>query len=144
MDYTGVREVLEGVEPTAKLISDAIIGLRQSKLPDPAKIGNAGSFFKNPVLSNEEWKSIKGNYPDIPGYSQADGSMKTSAGWLIDQCGWKGYRKGDAGVSDMHALVIVNHSKASGAELWSVAQDIMKSVEDKFGISLEPEPRVIA
>lgn len=149
MGYSGVREVLEGIEPTAKLISDAIIGLRQSKLPDPTKIGNAGSFFKNPVLSIDEWDALKTNHPDIPGYSQnsllADGSttMKTSAGWLIDQCGWKGYRNGDAGVSDMHALVIVNHSQASGTELWAVAQDIMKSVEDKFGLLLEPEPRVI-
>lgn len=143
IDYAGVREVLDGVEPSAKLISDAIIGLRQSKLPDPANIGNAGSFFKNPVLKLDLWDALKASNPGLPGYLQKSGEMKTSAGWLIDQCGWKGYRKGDAGVSDMHALVIVNYSKASGVELWAVAQDIMKSVEDKFGISLEPEPRVI-
>ncbi len=143
MDYVGVREVLEGVEPTARLISDAIIGLRQSKLPDPDKIGNAGSFFKNPVLEYESWESLKANYPNIPGYSQKDGSMKTSAGWLIDQCGWKAYRKGDAGVSELHALVLVNYAHATGAELWAVAQDIIKSVEDKFGLLLEPEPRVL-
>ena len=154
MNYADVREVLEGVEPSAKLISDAIIGLRQSKLPDPAKIGNAGSFFKNPVLSLSKWEAIKANHPNIPGYPQdftlADGSsltngaMKTSAAWLIDSCGWKGHRKGDAGVSDMHALVIVNHANATGAELWAVAQEIMASVEDKFGVLLEAEPRVIA
>jgi UDP-N-acetylmuramate dehydrogenase len=143
MDYAGVREELEGVEPSAKLISDAIIGLRQSKLPDPAKIGNAGSFFKNPVLSLKVWEAIKANHPNIPGYPQEGGAMKTSAAWLIDSCGWKGHRKGDAGVSDMHALVIVNHANATGTELWAVAQEIMQSVEDKFGISLEAEPRVI-
>ena len=144
MDYAGVREVLEGVEPSAKLISDAIIGLRQSKLPDPAKIGNAGSFFKNPVLDLASWEALKANHPDIPGYSQDSGAMKTSAAWLIDSCGWKGHRKGDAGVSDMHALVIVNHANATGAELWAVAQEIMASVEDKFGVVLEAEPRVVA
>lgn len=144
MDYAGVRDVLEGVEPSAELISDAIIGLRQSKLPDPAKIGNAGSFFKNPVLRLEKWDAIKANNPDFPGYTQEGGTMKTSAAWLIDNCGWKGYRKGDAGVSELHALVIVNYAKATGAELWAVAQEIIKSVEDKFGVSLEPEPRVIA
>ena len=143
MDYAGVREVLEGVEPTAELISNAIIGLRMSKLPDPAKIGNAGSFFKNPVLSLDVWEAIKAKHPNIPGYPQEGGAMKTSAAWLIDNCGWKGYRKGDAGVSDMHALVIVNHANATGAELWAVAQEIMASVEDKFGVLLEAEPRVI-
>jgi len=143
MDYAGVREVLEGVEPNAKLISDAIIKLRQSKLPDPANIGNAGSFFKNPVLDAKTWQSLKDKHEKLPGYPQIDESIKTSAGWLIDQCGWKGYRKGDAGVSDLHALVIVNYSQATGAELWAVAQEIMTSVEDKFGILLEPEPRVL-
>jgi len=143
MDYAGVREVLEGVEPTAKRISDAIISLRMSKLPDPAQVGNAGSFFKNPVLSHNHWDSLKASHPDLPGYTQADGSMKTSAGWLIDQCGWKGYRKDDAGVSELHALVLVNYANATGAELWAVAQKIIKSVEDKFGLLLEPEPRVL-
>ena len=143
INYAGVRDVLEGKEPTASIISDAIIQLRKSKLPDPAIIGNAGSFFKNPVLSPEKWDSLKSKYPDISAYSQEDGSMKTSAAWLIDQCGWKGYRKGDAGVSNKHALVLVNHGNATGSELWEVAQSIMTSVEDTFGITLEAEPRVI-
>lgn len=142
MDYAGVREVLEGVEPTAELISDAIIQLRLSKLPDPAEIGNAGSFFKNPVLAKDHWESLKADFKDLPGYQQ-EMSIKTSAGWLIDQCGWKGFRKGDAGVSEKHALVLVNHEKSTGTELWTVAKNIMTSVEDKFGITLEPEPRVI-
>ncbi len=144
MDYAGVREVLEGVEPSAKLISDAIIKLRQSKLPDPDIIGNAGSFFKNPVMSLQSWELLKENHPNLPGYTQNNGTMKTSAAWLIDNGGWKGFRKGDAGVSDKHALVIVNYENATGEQLWQVAQDIIVSVEDKFQISLEAEPRLIS
>ncbi len=143
IDYAGVREVLEGKEPTAQSISDAIVALRQSKLPDPATIGNAGSFFKNPVLAVEKWEDLKVNNPDIPGWKQPDGQIKTSAAWLIDQCGWKGYRKGDAGVSQKHALVLVNYGNASGVELWQVAEDIIDKVEGQFGIELEAEPRVI-
>jgi len=143
MDYAGVRDLLEGENPTAKLISDAVIKLRQSKLPDPATIGNAGSFFKNPVLSVERWEALKSIHPELPGYPQSNSMMKTSAAWLIDQCDWKGYRKGDAGVSEMHALVLVNYANATGSELWAVAQEIIVSVEDKFGILLEPEPRVL-
>ena len=143
IDYAGVKDVLEDKTLNAEAISDAIIALRQSKLPDPKVIGNAGSFFKNPVLALEQWQSLKEKFPEISGYPQTDNKMKTSAAWLIDQCGWKGYRKGDAGVSEKHALVLVNYGEATGAQLWSVAQDIIQSVEDKFGISLEPEPRVI-
>jgi len=143
IDYAGVREVLEGKEPTAQAISDAIIALRQSKLPDPAEIGNAGSFFKNPVLAIEKWEVLKANNPDIPGWEQPNGKIKTSAAWLIDQCGFKGYRNADAGVSDKHALVLVNYGNASGAELWQVAEDILDKVETRFGIKLEAEPRVI-
>lgn len=143
IEYAGVGDALNGKEPTAELISNAVIQLRQSKLPDPAIIGNAGSFFKNPVLPIEKWESLKEGNPELSGYPQEEGSIKTSAAWLIDQSGWKAYRKGDAGVSDKHALVLVNYGKASGADLWDVAQDIMKSVEDKFGITLEPEPRVL-
>ncbi len=142
-DYAGVREAIEGKAPTAEIISDAVIALRQSKLPDPADIGNAGSFFKNPVLSAGKWEGLKEKNPLIPGYVQKGGHMKTSAAWLIDQCGWKGYRKGDAGVSDKHALVLVNYGGATGADLWAVAQEIMVSVEERFGILLEAEPRVI-
>jgi len=143
IDYAGVREALEGKQPTAELISDAIIALRQSKLPDPAEIGNAGSFFKNPVLSLEKWEMLKEDCPDIPGWEQPNTTMKTSAAWLIDQCGFKGYRKGDAGVSDKHALVLLNYGNSTGAELWVVAEEIMAKVEDKFGVVLEAEPRVI-
>lgn len=143
IDYAGVKEALAGKKLSTQLISDTIIQLRQSKLPDPELIGNAGSFFKNPVLSNFQWDSLKAKHPDLPGYTQVNDNIKTSAAWLIGQCGWKGYRKGDTGVSEMHTLVLVNHGSATGAELWSLAQDIIKSVEDKFAITLEPEPRVL-
>ena len=143
IEYAGLKDELKDKELSAKVISDAVIQQRQSKLPDPAKIGNAGSFFKNPVMSSDRWMGLKTNYADLPGYTQNNGEMKTSAGWLIDQAGWKGFRAGDAGVSDKHALVLVNYANANGAELWQVAENIMTSVEDKFGVRLEPEPRVI-
>lgn len=144
IDYAGVRDVLDGKVLNARTISDAIIQLRRRKLPDPEQIGNAGSFFKNPVLSIDKWRKIKASYPEIPGYKQAnDFQIKTSAGWLIDQCGWKGYRAGDAGVSDKHALVLVNYGEATGSELWSIAAQIIASVNEKFGVELEPEPRVV-
>ncbi|MEH6456301.1 MAG: UDP-N-acetylmuramate dehydrogenase [Cocleimonas sp.] len=144
IDYSGLNDELKGQELNAKVISQAVIRQRQSKLPDPAVIGNAGSFFKNPVMSSARWMGLKMNHEAIPGFTQTNGEMKTSAGWLIDQAGWKGFRAGDAGVSDKHALVLVNHANATGSELWQVAEDIMTSVEDRFGIRLEPEPRVIA
>ena len=95
------------------------------------------------MISLDAWEALKSNYEKIPGFTQASGEMKTSAGWLIDQCGWKGYRAGDAGVSDKHALVLVNHGNATGEQLWKVAEAIIDSVAEKFGIELEPEPRVI-
>lgn len=144
INYAGLREALDGQRLTADAISQAVIAERQRKLPNPTEIGNAGSFFKNPVLKNEDFEILKNEYEALPGFPQNNQhSVKTSAGWLIDQCGFKGYRKGDAGVSEKHALVLVNHGKASGEELWQVAEDIMQSVHDKFGIQLEPEPRVI-
>lgn len=142
--YAGLKESLESKELSAKIISDAVIAQRLSKLPDPAVIGNAGSFFKNPVLFLNDWEALKSDYEKIPGFVQESGEIKTSAGWLIDQCGWKGFRAGDAGVSEKHSLVLVNHGKASGADLWKIAEDIMDSVAEKFGIQLEPEPRIIS
>lgn len=141
-DYAGVKEQLVGQALTARTISDAIISIRQSKLPDPARIGNAGSFFKNPLISPAQWDELKATFPALPGWPQQD-RVKTSAGWLIDQCGWKGKRNGDAGTYAHHALVLVNHGNASGAQVWQFAQDIIASVQDKFGITLEPEPKVI-
>jgi UDP-N-acetylmuramate dehydrogenase len=149
INYAGLREALEGQVLSADIISKAVITERQRKLPDPAKIGNAGSFFKNPVLKLEDWETLKADFENLPGFPQnsplkSKEEVKTSAGWLIDQCGLKGFRNGDAGVSDKHALVLVNHANATGVELWEVAERIIASVEDKFGITLEPEPRIIA
>lgn len=141
-DYVGVKEQLVGKVLNARVISDAIISIRQSKLPDPARLGNAGSFFKNPLIPLAQWESLKVQFPTIPGWPQGN-KIKTSAGWLIDQCGWKGKREGDAGTYDKHALVLVNHGSASGEQIWNFAQSIIASVQDSFGITLEPEPRVI-
>lgn len=144
IEYAGIKDSLERQEINAQNISNSIIALRQSKLPDPAIIGNAGSFFKNPVLNEAQWQGLKQQHPTLPSYPQDTGLIKTSAAWLIDQCGWKGKRMGNVGVYEKHALVLVNYGNASGEEIWKLASDIIKSVNDKFGIRLEAEPRVIA
>jgi UDP-N-acetylmuramate dehydrogenase len=120
-------------------VANAVVKIRNSKLPNPAKLGNAGSFFKNPVIENKVFASLKLIYPDIPNYSQIDGSVKLAAGWLIDQAGWKGHNRGTHGVHDKQALVLVNRGGATGLEIWQLAIDIMNSVEKKFGIKLDPE-----
>lgn len=141
-DYAGVSEYLAGQTLNAQTISDAIIALRQSKLPDPRVLGNAGSFFKNPLVTAEAFATIKASFPHCPAWPQGE-AFKLSAGWLIDQCGWKGQRVGDAGTYERHALVLVNHGQASGSEVWQLAQAIIDSVQAKFGLRLEPEPNVI-
>jgi len=144
VNYAGLREALDGEVLSADVISKAVIAERQRKLPDPTQIGNAGSFFKNPVMKVSDFETLKSEHEGLPGFPQSHNEeVKTSAGWLIDQCNWKGHRAGDAGVSDKHALVLVNHGNATGAELWKVAEAIIDSVEEKFGIALEPEPRII-
>ena len=143
IDYAGLKERLLGQAINALTISNSVIALRQTKLPDPILLGNAGSFFKNPLLNSKQWQTLKQQYPALSGYPQANGSMKTSAAWLIDQCGWKGKRQGDAGVYEKHALVLVNHGNATGEDIWQLASDIITSVNDQFGIKLEAEPRVI-
>lgn len=145
LDYAGVREELAAMnvaQPTAKDVSEAVCRLRRRKLPDPAQIGNAGSFFKNPIVSNGETEKLQAEHPGLPVFHAPDG-RKLSAAWLIERCGWKGFREGDAGVSDKHALVLVNHGNVTGAQIWSLAQRIQDSVQQKFGIRLEPEPRII-
>lgn len=145
LDYAGVREELAAMKvntPTAKDVSEAVCRLRRRKLPDPAQIGNAGSFFKNPIVSNGQAAKLQAAHPGLPIFKAPDGK-KLSAAWLIESCGWKGFREGDAGVSDKHALVLVNHAKATGAQIWSLAQRIRDSVQEKFGIKLEPEPRIL-
>ncbi len=136
------REVAaRGGEVNAALISDVVCEIRRRKLPDPARIGNAGSFFKNPVVDAATAEGLRAKFPDLPRYP-APGGFKLPAAWLIEQCGWKGRRRGDAGVSDSHALVLVNYGKATGAELWSLAREIIDDVVGRFGVTLEPEPRI--
>ena len=120
-------------------VANAVVTIRNSKLPNPDILGNAGSFFKNPVIDHNLFSALKLNYPEIPNYLQTDGTVKLAAGWLIDQAGWKGHSRGTHGVHDKQALVLVNRGGASGREIWLLATDIMTSVEKKFGIKLEPE-----
>jgi UDP-N-acetylmuramate dehydrogenase len=130
-------------EPSIQTISQAVINIRTSKLPDPEIIGNAGSFFKNPVIAQEQFDTLKNEFPSIPGYPSAAQQIKTAAGWLIEQCGWKGFRKGDAGCYDKQALVLVNYGHASGNEIFSLSQSIINSVQEKFGVILEREVNII-
>ena len=124
---------------THKVVSDAVIRIRQSKLPDPDVLGNAGSFFKNPIISKVDFEKIHASHPDMPNYPQGEGSVKLAAGWLIDRAGWKGHDRETHGVHDKQALVLVNRGGATGIEIWALAMDIMESVKEKFGIELEPE-----
>jgi UDP-N-acetylmuramate dehydrogenase len=129
--------------PDARQIFDWICAIRRAKLPDPKVIGNAGSFFKNPVVSVEQCRDIINRDPEIVHYPMDDGSFKLAAGWMIDACGWKGKSIGRAGVYAKQALVLVNHGGASGAEVVTLARAIQESVYGRFGIRLEPEPVVI-
>jgi len=139
------REIQKrGLEPKSPAeLADLVADIRGSKLPDPELIGNAGSFFKNPILSVGQYNALKAEFPDMPGYSTMSEQVKSSAAWLIEQCGWKGARRGDAGVYDKHALVLVNHGRASGADLWSLATEIRQSVFERFNIMIEPEVNVL-
>ncbi len=130
-------------EPTIKNISDAVIAIRRSKLPDPAEIGNSGSFFKNPVISTEDFHKFRLSHPNAPFYEVSPTEFKIPAGWLIEQAGFKGQRFGDAGVHKNQALVLVNHGDASGTELWELALRIQKKVKEDFRIYIEPEVNVI-
>lgn len=131
-------------EPSIKDISNAIIQIRSSKLPDPKLIGNAGSFFKNPLISVADFETLKKEYPSIPGYpSEKVGLVKIAAGWLIDQCGWKGYRKADAGCHALQALVLVNYGNAKGSEIFDLSEEIIDSVKLSFNIELEREVNIL-
>jgi len=145
--YAGIREELAaaGIDsPTALQVFDAVCAIRSRKLPDPAVIGNAGSFFKNPIVPRAQAEALATAHPGLPVFPGADaGSRKLPAAWLIEACGWKGQRDGDAGVSEGHALVLVNHGAATGAQLLALARRIAGSVQARFGVALEPEPRIV-
>lgn len=140
--YGAIQDVLKAqgiTHPTIHDISNAVISIRQSKLPDPKVIGNAGSFFKNPVIPVDQYNLIRSAHPDLPGYTAEGGNVKVPAGWLIEQSGWKGKSKGNAGCYEKQALVLVNQGGARGEEIWSLALDIISSVKEKFQIELSPE-----
>jgi UDP-N-acetylmuramate dehydrogenase len=145
LDYPGVREALGDVEPTPLAVSEAICAVRRAKLPGlaPGEPGSAGSFFKNPLVPAGQAEALRASYPGLPAWPQPDGRTKLSAAWLIEQCGWKGRRVGDAEIYARHALVLVNHGRASGAELWALAEAVRSSVRQRFGVDLEPEPLVL-
>jgi len=126
-----------------KAISDAVITIRQSKLPDPAKIGNSGSFFKNPVIYQSAFDQLKTEYSDMVGYPSGDGKVKVAAGWLIEQAGFKGMRVGNYGVHEKQALVLVNYGGASGQQIFDLSEQIIESIDQQFGILLEREVNVI-
>ncbi|WP_338873805.1 UDP-N-acetylmuramate dehydrogenase [Spirosoma sp. SC4-14] len=146
--YGAIQETLAAMgisdaNLSVKAVSDAVIHIRQSKLPDPAQIGNAGSFFKNPEISQDQFDSLKESYPTLPGYPVYDGVVKIPAGWLIEQAGWKGYRSGDAGVHTRQALVLVNYGNTTGDEILALAKRIQKSVLEKFGVAISPEVNIV-
>ena len=147
LDYAGVREELAamGVDaPRAPHLAEAISRIRTRKLPNPALLGNAGSFFKNPILPSAQAEALAAAHAGVPLFPAGDPSLrKASAAWLIEQAGWKGFREGDAGVAAQHALVLVNHGHATGAQLLDLARRIAASVQERFGVALEPEPRII-
>ncbi len=146
LDYAGVRDELAAmgvVDPTPATLAGAIARLRRRKLPDPAQVGNAGSFFKNPVVGDALALALRREHAGLPAWPAGEGRTKLSAAWLIERAGLKGLREGDAGISARHALVLVNHGRASGAQLWALAQRVRDTVRERFGVDLEPEPRVI-
>lgn len=143
LDYGPVQQRLAGqgiTEATPSDVSRAICSIRREKLPDPAQLGNAGSFFKNPLVSEALATELQTLYPDLVAYPQADGQMKLAAGWLIDKAGWKGFREGDAGVHKMQALVLVNYGTATGNDIANLALRIQQDIAERFRVDLEMEP----
>lgn len=141
--YGAIKEALGNKESTPQNIAHAVISIRQSKLPNPAKLGNSGSFFKNPVITKTQFNQLLTTYPKLPSYPQKNGEVKVPAGWLIDQLGYKGKRIGDAGVHKKQALVLVNYGNASGQEILALAQKIQAAVKESFNISLEAEVNIL-
>jgi UDP-N-acetylmuramate dehydrogenase len=144
LDYGTLRQELDGQPaPTLSAVRQAVIRSRCAKLPDPHQLGNAGSFFKNPVVDRPTYDALHALYPSMPAYAQPSGEMKLSAGWLIEQCGWKGKRVGHAGTYDRQALVLVNYGSATGKEINALSDDIRHSVSQRFNITLIPEVNII-
>jgi UDP-N-acetylmuramate dehydrogenase len=137
LDCLGVTEL------SIKIISQAVVNIRSSKLPDPKILGNAGSFFKNPQIGVQQFEEQKQTFSSIVGFPVGTDSIKLAAGWLIEQCGWKGYRKGDAGCYEKQALVLVNYGNATGKEILELSEQVILSVKEKFGIHLEREVNII-
>jgi UDP-N-acetylmuramate dehydrogenase len=144
LSYESIKEEVSKIgSETLKNVRQAVINIRKSKLPDPEIIGNAGSFFKNSVVKDSFAEGLKKEYPEMPVYEDSAGFKKLASGWLIDRCGWKGKRRGDAGVHDKQALVLINYGNATGKEIYELSEDIRKSVNQKFGVDLEREAEVI-
>jgi UDP-N-acetylmuramate dehydrogenase len=144
--YGAIQQEIERAGVTTlsvKAISDAVIRIRQSKLPDPAVLGNAGSFFKNPVVTQEIADNVLKNWSEAPNYPQQDGSVKLAAGWLIEKAGLKGYRSGSCGVHEKQALVLVNYGGATGQEVIDLSQYVMDTVFTEFGVQLEREVNIM-
>jgi UDP-N-acetylmuramate dehydrogenase len=144
--YGAINETLKSMDvhqPTIQNISEAVIKIRSSKLPDPKQLGNAGSFFKNPEIERNLFEKLKSNYPEIPNYPLPDNKIKIPAAWLIEQCGWKGKRIGDAGSHINQPLVLVNYGNATGRDIKNLSEKIQISVQEKFGIVLTPEVNII-
>ncbi len=136
-------EIAANSEPSIQDVSRAVIAIRSTKLPDPNMLGNAGSFFKNPVVSTSIADSIQEKHPELVFYPAGDSAVKLAAGWLIEKAGWKGFRRNDAGVHARQALVLVNYGEASGKEIWQLSEDILLDVQAKFGVTLEREVNII-
>jgi UDP-N-acetylmuramate dehydrogenase len=144
--YGAIEQELEKMqvkELSIRAIADAVINIRRSKLPDPAIIGNAGSFFKNPEISAEDFEMLKTEFPGIVGYPVHNNLVKLAAGWLIEQAGWKGFRSGNAGVHDKQALVLVNYGGASGEEILSLSTQIIDSIRNRYHVELEREVNIV-
>jgi len=146
LDYGSIKEVLEQKDianPTIAEVAQAVIDIRRSKLPDPKELGNSGSFFKNPIVPQQQGELLKTKYPDIPIYPAGKDWVKIPAGWLIERAGFKGKRLGDAGVHKNQALVLVNYGQATGSEIWQLAQQIQAEILEKFDIALTAEVNII-
>ncbi len=145
ISYGAIEQQLEKMqvkELSIRSVADAVMTIRQGKLPDPAILGNAGSFFKNPTISTTQYQALKAAFPSMVAYEQPNHTVKLAAGWMIEQCGWKGYRNGDAGCHNQQALVLVNHGKATGEQIYQLSEEIIRSVASTFDVTLEREVNI--